>query len=283
MMNQAAALLEPGYMQTLQQFTRIAKQRATLLKQLNANVNNGQPMDAVLSGLEIWTGQFIEAGVALTRMRAHVIGLLAEPFAAIYADLAGAGEQVTLTYAPSFDEVLMFDDPHPQISEHFQRIYPGEVARGVNLIGPQRDDMNLELGGIPAREFASNGEMWTMALALKMALFEIVRDRLGLQPIVILDDVFAQLDEARRGQILDFAMRQDQVLITVAAASDIPRMDAGRFHADAHVIDVAALRRQSQDGQHDDLTAMMAQLVAGRESATQSSAAQQSVNRQEQR
>ena len=78
MMNQAAALLEPGYMQTLQQFTRIAKQRATLLKQLNANANNGQPMDAVLSGLEIWTGQFIEAGVALTRMRAHVIGLLAE-------------------------------------------------------------------------------------------------------------------------------------------------------------------------------------------------------------
>ena len=70
------------------------------------------------------------------------------------------------------------------------------MARGVNLIGPQRDDMNLELGGIPAREFASNGEMWTMALALKMALFEIVRDRLGLQPIVILDDVFAQLTTA---------------------------------------------------------------------------------------
>lgn len=235
MMNQAAALLEPGYMQTLQQFTRIAKQRATLLKQLNANANNGQPMDAVLSGLEIWTGQFIEAGVALTRMRAHVIGLLAGPFAAIYADLAGAGEQVTLTYAPSFDEVLMFDDPHPQISEHFQRIYPGEVARGVNLIGPQRDDMNLELGGIPAREFASNGEMWTMALALKMALFEIVRDRLGLQPIVILDDVFAQLDDSRRTQILDFARKQDQVLITVAAEGDVPDYES------AHRIDVAAL------------------------------------------
>ena len=77
---------------------------------------------------------------------------------------------------------------------------------------------------------------------------------------MILDDVFAQLDESRRGQILDFAMRQDQVLITVAAASDIPHMDAGRFHADAHVIDVDALRRQSQDGQHDDLTAMMGNL-----------------------
>ena len=64
------------------------------------------------------------------------------------------------------------------------------MARGQNLIGPQRDDLTLRLNDMPAREFASNGEMWTMALALKMALFEIVRDRLGLQPIVILDDVF---------------------------------------------------------------------------------------------
>ena len=129
----------------------------------------------------------------------------------------------------------MFDDPHPQISEHFQRIYPGEVARGVDLIGPQRDDMNLELGGIPAREFASNGEMWTMALALKWHCSEIVRDRLGLQPIVILDDVFAQLDDSRRTQILDFARKQDQVLITVAAEGDVPDYES------AHRIDVAAL------------------------------------------
>ena len=257
MMNQAAALLEPGYMQ----FTRIAKQRATLLKQLNANANNGQPMDAVLSGLEIWTGQFIEAGVALTRMRAHVIGLLAEPFAAIYADLAGAGEQVTLTYAPSFDEVLMFDDPHPQISEHFQRIYPGEVARGQNLIGPQRDDLTLRLNDMPAREFASNGEMWTMALALKMALYEVVSAQRDVKPIVILDDVFAQLDESRRGQILDFARRQDQVLITVAAASDIPQ-------GEAHVIDVAALRAQSQETD-GDIAAMAAMLAAGRGAQSQ--------------
>ena len=80
-----------------------------------------------------------------------------------------------------------------------------------------------------AREFASNGEMWTMALALEMALYEAVSAHFESKPIVILDDVFAQLDEARRGQILDFAMRQDQVLITVAAASDIPRMELGAF------------------------------------------------------
>lgn len=156
---------------------------------------------------------------------------------------------------------MLFDDPGAEISRHFQRIYPGEVARGQNLIGPHRDDLTLLLNDMPAREFASNGEMWTMALALKMALYEAVSAQFESKPIVILDDVFAQLDESRRGQILDFAMRQDQVLITVAAASDIPQTDV----VHAHVIDVSALRRQSQDGGDADLAAMMAQLAARRE------------------
>ena len=235
MLNQAGALLEPGYAAALQQFTRIGKQRATLLKQLGANANAGRPVDAQLSGLEIWTGQFIETGMTLTRMRARVIELLAEPFASMYEWLSDRHGQVRLAYAPSFEEVLVYDDPHPAISEHFQRIYPGEVARGVNLIGPQRDDLQLDLDGMAAREFASNGEMWTMALALKMALFHVVRERLGIKPIVILDDVFAQLDDGRRRQILDFADGQDQVLITVAAEGDVPT------HRDAHLIDVGTL------------------------------------------
>lgn len=74
------------------------------------------------------------------------------------------------------------------------------MARGQNLIGPQRDDLTLRLNDMPAREFASNGEMWTMALALKMALYEVVSAQRDVKPIVILDDVFAQLDESRRGR-----------------------------------------------------------------------------------
>ena len=197
----------------------------------------------------------------LTQERNDVIARLGEPFARIYASLAGDGERAALAYEPSFDEVMLFDDPGAEISRHFQRIYPGEVARGQNLIGPHRDDLTLLLNDMPAREFASNGEMWTMALALKMALYEAVSAQFESKPIVILDDVFAQLDESRRGQILDFAMRQDQVLITVAAASDIPQTDV----VHAHVIDVSALRRQSQDGGDADLAAMMAQLAARRE------------------
>ena len=227
--NQAASLLLPHYAQLLQQFTHVAKQRTALLKQLGdgTNLDPQYSQQTVLSGLEIWTGQFIDLGMRLTRERNDVIERLGEPFARIYASLAGDDERAALSYEPSFDEVMLFDDPSAEISRHF----------------------------------ASNGEMWTMALALKMALYEAVSAQFESKPIVILDDVFAQLDESRRGQILDFAMRQDQVLITVAAASDIPQTDA----VHAHVIDVAALRRQSQDGGDDDLAAMMAQLAAGRE------------------
>nr|WP_094729220.1 DNA replication and repair protein RecF [Bifidobacterium hapali] len=286
LLNQAGALLVPGYSDRLQMIAKIARQRAALLKQLGDPRNSAtsespygyapSPADAALQGLEIWTGQFIEAGVTLTRDRQRLVDLLAEPFAAIYRELAGRDERVRLTYEPSFDEVLLYpDDPQPHISEHFQRIYPGEVARGQNLIGPHRDDLSIELNGMPAREFASNGEMWTMALALKMALHTVIVRERGVRPIVILDDVFAQLDESRRRQILDFAARQDQVLITVAAASDIPDVtdlagatggaaggadvaadgQTGATAAQLHIIDVADLVRQQNEYLHPDLAA----------------------------
>ena len=234
-LNQSAGMLLTGYAGLLQRFTQIARQRAALLKQLGQHEG---PADAVLSGLEVWTGQFIEAGVALTRMRARIMDVLSEPFSRIYARLASGQGEARIEYEPSFAEVLGGDRPELEISEHFQRLYPGEVARGVNLIGPQRDDFLVLLDGEPAREFASNGEMWTMALALKMALFEAIAEAHGTKPVVILDDVFAQLDESRRRQILEFADDQDQVLVTAAAKGDIPQ------DGKANIIDVASLKAQ---------------------------------------
>lgn len=242
-LNQAGVQLIPGYADRMQAVSHIAKQRSTLLKQLGSRDRaDAGAADAALSGLEIWTGQFIGAGVALTRMRADIVARLAGPFSAIYGELAGDGQLAGLEYDPSFEEVLLYERPEPEISRHFQRLYPGEVARGQNLIGPTRDDLTLMLNGMPAREFASNGEMWTLALALKMALYGLVAEERGVRPIVILDDVFAQLDESRRGQILDFARRQRQVLITVAAAGDVPGMAAD--DGSVNVIDVAGLREE---------------------------------------
>ena len=252
-LDQAGAMLIPGYADVHQRCTKIAKQRAALLKHLAA-APSGETTginESSLNGLEIWTGQFIEAGIELTRMRMRILDALAGPFAAIYDELAGSAQHAAVAYVPSFEEVLASPSPHQSISQHFQRIYPGEVARGRNLIGPHRDDMAVTLDGIPAKEFASNGEMWTMALALKMALFGLITQTSGTTPIVILDDVFAQLDETRRRQILDFAVKQNQVLITAAAAGDIPDLSA--YGTDARIIDVAALRRTAARQESDRL------------------------------
>lgn len=230
-LDQAGAQLIGGYMDTLQTYTRIARQRAALLKHMGEDAGSTSAVE--LNGLEIWTGQLIEAGISLTRKREQVIGRLSPALTESYQDFAGSMRKAELRYAPSFSEVFGEDDGTMAISRHFQRIYQGELARGQNLIGPHRDDMLFTLDGMPARDFASNGEIWTMALAMKIALFHAITQSQGVRPLVILDDVFAQLDEDRRDKILAFARRQDQVLITVAAVGDIPPM-----HDEAHVIDV---------------------------------------------
>lgn len=260
-LDQAGSLLIGGYAAELSNSNKIARQRAALLKQLGQRSEPVDAQNAALNGLEIWTGQFIAVGVALTRARAGLIKRLAGPFSRIYDELAGKPQHAGLAYAPSFEEVLDFEAPEPEISKHYQRLYAGEIARGRNLIGPHRDDMTLTLDGMPAREFASNGEMWTMALALKMALFGEIAQAQQVKPIVILDDVFAQLDETRRRQILDFAIGQDQVLITVAAASDIPlnAEQAGK----ATIIDVAELKAGAQD-ENADLVAQLQVLRGNR-------------------
>lgn len=231
-LNQAASQLIPGYAQSLQQFTHVARQRAALLRQLAQSDSFDAARDAALSGLETWTGHYITLGLELTRARQRLVDRLQEPFSRLVQRLAG--EDVRLQYEPSFAEVAE-DSPETAVSAHFQRLYAGEVARGQNLIGPQRDDLAVLIDDVPAREFASNGQLWTLALALRMAVHELLSAAHGEPPIVILDDVFAQLDEARRAQILDFAQGQPQVLVTVAAASDIPPL------GDARVIDVAQL------------------------------------------
>lgn len=257
-LDQAGSLLIAGYAANLSTANKIAKQRSALLKQLGQRGELVDAQNAALNGLEIWTGQFIAVGVALTRARAGLIERLSGPFSRIYDELAGKPQHAGLAYAPSFEEVLDFEAPEPEISKHYQRLYAGEIARGRNLIGPHRDDMTLTLDGMPAREFASNGEMWTMALALKMALFDEIAQTQQVKPIVVLDDVFAQLDETRRRQILDFAMGQDQVLITVAAASDIPlnAAEAGKVV----IVDVAELKAGAQDENAN----LVAQLQAAR-------------------
>jgi DNA replication and repair protein RecF len=102
-----------------------------------------------------------------------------------------------------------------------------EIARGLSLVGPHRDDVALTLSGLPARGYASHGESWSLALALRLASFGVLRED-GVEPVLILDDVFAELDEIRRERLAAVALTAEQVLITAAVGADVPESVAGR-------------------------------------------------------
>lgn len=257
--DQAGALLIPNYLPILQEYNHIAKQRSALLKSLSNNYSpNSMNNYNTVSDLEVWTAKFIEAGIILTKLRKQIIELLNNVFSNIVKHLSNSSNFASIEYNPSFSEIDFrennFEDDFEEnndnsirlaISEHFQRIYNGEVARGYNLIGPHRDDFTILLNNYNAKEFASNGESWTLALALKMALFKSLEKKNGKKPIVILDDVFAQLDESRRKQILEFAKNQDQVFITVASLSDIPK---DKSLLENSIIDVSKIaKKQNED------------------------------------
>lgn len=257
--DQAGALLIPNYLPILQEYNHIAKQRSALLKSLSNNYSpNSMNNYNTVSDLEVWTAKFIETGIILTKLRKQIIELLNNVFSNIVKHLSNSSNFASIEYNPSFSEIDFsennFEDDFEEsndnsirlaISEHFQRIYNGEVARGYNLIGPHRDDFTILLNDYNAKEFASNGESWTLALALKMALFKSLEKKNGKKPIVILDDVFAQLDEFRRKQILEFAKNQDQVFITVASLSDIPK---DKSVLENSIIDVSKIaKNQNED------------------------------------
>ncbi|EPI48598.1 putative DNA replication and repair protein RecF [Gardnerella vaginalis JCP8151B] len=257
--DQAGALLIPNYLPILQEYNHIAKQRSALLKSLSNNYSqNSMNNYNTVSDLEVWTAKFIETGIILTKLRKQIIELLNNVFSNIVKHLSNSSNFASIEYNPSFSEINFsennFEDDFEEnndnsirlaISEHFQRIYNGEVARGYNLIGPHRDDFTILLNDYNAKEFASNGESWTLALALKMALFKSLEKKNEKKPIVILDDVFAQLDESRRKQILEFAKNQDQVFITVASLSDIPK---DKSVLENSIIDVSKIaKKQNED------------------------------------
>ena len=256
--DQAGALLIPNYLPILQEYNHIAKQRSALLKSLSNNYSpNSMNNYNTVSDLEVWTAKFIETGIILTKLRKQIIELLNNVFSNIVKHLSNSSNFASIEYNPSFSEIDFsennFEDDFEEsndnsirlaISEHFQRIYNGEVARGYNLIGPHRDDFTILLNDYNAKEFASNGESWTLALALKMALFKSLENKNGKKPIVILDDVFAQLDEFRRKQILEFAKNQDQVFITVASLSDIPK---DKSVLENSIIDVSKIAKDQNE------------------------------------
>lgn len=238
-----AVQIHPLYLQTKSDFDRVARQRAALIKQAQVALRRGRVPD--ISTLSVWDERFAELSSQVTAMRASLVRRLSDPVATAYDDVADSPRHLALAMDASIDRKIGTnpDDPTSADLENveaqtqrllaaLERLQDQEMERGVNLVGAHRDDLSLCLGHMPVKGFASHGESWSVGLALRLGAFDLLADD-GETPILILDDVFAELDTKRRAGLTTRMDKADQVLITAAVEGDIPP------ELDAHVVKVA--------------------------------------------
>jgi DNA replication and repair protein RecF len=214
------------YAGTRSDYDRVLKQRNTLLK--TARVR-GSSAEAALSTLEVWDAKLAAIGAEIMAARAHVVEQLNPLLGKAYEAVArGASrDDAVLTYKPSFDPAEPDPDLEQAMLAEIERRRPDELDRGVSLVGPHRDDLLCSLGEFPVKGYASHGESWSFALAMRLASYELLRST-GDDPVLILDDVFAELDTGRRAQLADLVSGAEQVLVTAAVPEDIPEGLRGR-------------------------------------------------------
>ena len=198
-------------------YDRVLKQRSALLKTARA----GGGTD--LRTLDVWDGHLARHGAALLAGRLELVAGLAAPATEAFAEVAPSSAPIALVYRSSPDGLLTADADalEPLLLDALSRVRRQEVERGVCLVGPHRDDLELRLGDGPAKGYASHGESWALALALRLASYRLLCAD-GVEPVLILDDVFAELDDRRRRALAGVAARAEQVLVTAAVADDVP-------------------------------------------------------------
>jgi DNA replication and repair protein RecF len=220
----------PRYAGVRSDYERVLKQRNALLKTAGAARRAGGRGD--LSTLEVWDGHLAAQGAQLLAGRLDLIDDMAPLVAANYAGVAPESRPVSIKYRSTLGDALPRGE-RADVAEleaallaEIARVRPQEVERGVCLVGPHRDELELTLGDTPAKGYASHGESWSFALALRLGAYDLLRDD-GAEPVLVLDDVFAELDRRRRQQLAKVAANAEQVLVTAAVAEDVPEELAG--------------------------------------------------------
>ncbi|MBD8019610.1 DNA replication/repair protein RecF [Brevibacterium gallinarum] len=236
---------QPRFAGVIADHQRALRQRNALLKSLRSNRDPG--LEATL---DIWDEAFAEANAQLVLGRRQLLEELRAPVTAAFAHIAsGAAEarqQVDLDYVSRLD-YRGIDDARTAaevVVAGLAQRRRVEIERGLTLVGAQRDDVELLIGGVPAKGYASHGESWSLALALQLAGWELLSGEDGVpddQPVLVLDDVFAELDADRRRRLAERIDGAEQVLITAAVAGDIPDNLSGRIvDLPAHVAEAGA-------------------------------------------
>ncbi|BDS48426.1 DNA replication/repair protein RecF [Rhodoluna sp. KAS3] len=227
----------PRFAGVYSDYERVLKQRNTLLKTARQTGTKG----SALSTLDAWDASLVSYGSEIIAARLDLIERLRPHLFEAYQSIAIANNEPRILVKSSLlgAAIVQFDEDsedleyintsdRAEITELYSKklsfVRPKELERGITLVGPHRDDLVLMLGDLPAKGYASHGESWSYALALRLASIALLRaeTRSG-DPILILDDVFAELDSGRRERLAGMVANNEQVLITAAVAEDIPK------------------------------------------------------------
>lgn len=208
-------------------YDKVVRQRTALLKTAAGARFRGD--HSALDTLDVWDGHLATHGAQLIAARIDLVNELAPEVEKAYQLLAPASRPASVRYRSRVDVVeheVAAGNTDVEVLEaalldELSRRRSAELERGVCLVGPHRDDLELRLGDQVAKGFASHGESWSMALSLRLASYELLRAE-GSDPVLLLDDVFAELDTARREALAQVAASAEQVLVTAAVAEDIP-------------------------------------------------------------
>lgn len=216
--------IEPIYAHILQQYNQVLRQRNALLKQVSRGKNSDRPesfggQEAIgqsyESQLALWDAQLATTGSRVTRRRARILKRLAPLAQAWHASISGKTELLEVKYAPNVS--LEEDDPETVQQAFLDKIQQRRVAEhhhGTTFVGPHRDEVEFTINNTPARAYGSQGQQRTLVLALKLAELKLIEQVVGEPPLLLLDDVLAELDPLRQNQLLDAIQDRFQTLIT---------------------------------------------------------------------
>lgn len=219
---------QPKWAAARADYEKIRTQRNALLKAARGKYGQRD----LLSTLPVWDTHLARVGANLTYARLRLLRDLEPYLEKAYDEVSDASGPARVTYQSSLHdelaatlaagEVPAAADLEAGILQTLAERHTAEVERGMTLAGPHRDELQLTLGDLPAKGYASHGESWSFALALRLAGFQLLRNDLGTDPVLVLDDVFAELDAGRRARLAGLIGDCEQVLITAAVADDVP-------------------------------------------------------------
>ena len=243
-LDEAVAARNPVFSGVLSDYDRVVRQRTTLLKSARFNSGSG----AVEATLAVWDDQLVELGVRIMDARRSLIRALGDPLAKGYASIVEHDHLPRLSLIESVthsiekhgvsretpqDPLILATDVSretltAQFREALKAVRRQELDRGVTLVGPHRDDVLFELNDLPVKGYASHGESWSFALALRLSVAKLLREESPSgDPVIILDDVFAELDARRRAALMAEVAGFEQVIVTAAVDGDVPE---GQWH-----------------------------------------------------